>query len=79
MTEPQSQPPPALVVPVTPLQQNCTLFWCTRTMKAALVDPGGDIDKLLAAVQSRGVEVEKLLLTTGISTTRAPPPRSSAA
>lgn len=66
MTEPQSQPPLlALVVPVTPLQQNCTLFWCTRTMKAALVDPGGDIDKLLAAVQSRGVEVEKLLLTHG--------------
>ena len=39
------QPPlKAAIIPVTPLQQNCTLFWCTETNKAALVDPGGDRD-----------------------------------
>jgi hydroxyacylglutathione hydrolase len=36
----------AAVIPVTPLQQNCTLLWCTRTMRAAFVDPGGDLPRL---------------------------------
>ena len=40
----------AAIIPVTPLQQNCSLIWCTATMKGALVDPGGDLDKLKAAV-----------------------------
>ncbi|MBC7872294.1 MAG: hypothetical protein H7Y09_15725, partial [Chitinophagaceae bacterium] len=40
-----NKPPPlkAAIIPVTPLQQNCTLFWCTETNKGALVDPGGDL------------------------------------
>ena len=40
----------ATIVPVTPFQQNCSILWCERTMKAAVVDPGGDIDRILAAV-----------------------------
>jgi len=40
----------AAIIPVTPLQQNCTLLWCTKTNKAALCDPGGDLDRLKAAV-----------------------------
>ena len=40
----------AAIIPVTPLQQNCSLIWCTRTMKGALVDPGGDLDKLKEGV-----------------------------
>ncbi len=61
-----AQPPlRAAIIPVTPLQQNCTLFWCTETNKAALVDPGGDLHKLKAAVAQTGVELEKLLLTHG--------------
>jgi hydroxyacylglutathione hydrolase len=60
------QPPlKAAIIPVTPLQQNCTLFWCTETNKGALVDPGGDLDKLKAAVAQTGVELEKLLITHG--------------
>jgi hydroxyacylglutathione hydrolase len=60
------QPPlKAAIIPVTPLQQNCTLFWCTETNKGALVDPGGDLDKLKAAVAQTGVELEKLLVTHG--------------
>jgi len=50
---------------VTPLQQNCTLIWCTATMKGAFVDPGGDLPKLRAAVAQTGVSIEKILLTHG--------------
>ncbi len=55
----------AAIIPVTPLQQNCTLFWCTRTMKGAFVDPGGDIDRLKAAAVAQGVTIEKILITHG--------------
>ncbi|MBS0255939.1 MAG: MBL fold metallo-hydrolase [Proteobacteria bacterium] len=55
----------AAIIPVTPLQQNCSLIWCTRTMKGALVDPGGDLDRLKAAVAKAGVTLEKLLVTHG--------------
>lgn len=58
------QPPlRATIIPVTPLQQNCTLLWCTATMKAAVVDPGGDLPKIKAAIAQAGVTVEKILLT----------------
>ena len=66
MTEPANEPPVRVgIIPVTPLEQNCSLIWCTKTMKAALVDPGGDLDKLKAAVAKVGVTIEKLLLTHG--------------
>lgn len=55
----------AAIIPVTPLQQNCTLIWCTATMKGAFVDPGGDLPKLRAAVAQTGVTIEKILLTHG--------------
>lgn len=55
----------AAIVPVTPLQQNSTLIWCTQTMRGAFTDPGGDLDRLKAAAQQHGVTVEKLLITHG--------------
>jgi glyoxylase-like metal-dependent hydrolase (beta-lactamase superfamily II) len=55
----------AAIIPVTPLQQNCTLLWCTKTMNGAFVDPGGDLDRLKAAAKSQGVTIEKILLTHG--------------
>lgn len=62
----EANPPlKAAVIPVTPLQQNCTLLWCTATSKAALCDPGGDLPKLKAAVAQAGVTVEKIILTHG--------------
>ena len=61
-----SEPPlKAAIVPVTPLQQNCTLLWCTATMLGAFVDPGGDLPRLKAAAQQAGVAIEKILLTHG--------------
>ncbi len=55
----------ATIIPVTPIQQNCSLIWCTATMRGAFVDPGGDLPKLRAAAAEAGVTVEKILLTHG--------------
>ena len=61
-----STPPlKAAIIAVTPLQQNCTLLWCTATMRGAFVDPGGDLPKLRAAMAQAGVTIEKILLTHG--------------
>ncbi|MBY6034799.1 MBL fold metallo-hydrolase [Marinobacter daepoensis] len=51
------------VIPVTPFEQNCTLLWCTETRKAAVVDPGGDLDRIRAAVKAEAITLEKILLT----------------
>ncbi|HEX5361909.1 MAG TPA: MBL fold metallo-hydrolase, partial [Fluviicoccus sp.] len=53
------------IIPVTPYEQNCTLLWCDETMEGALVDAGGDIPKLRAAVEKAGVKLVKLLVTHG--------------
>ena len=59
-----SEPPlKAAIIPVTPLQQNCTLLWCVKTMRGAFCDPGGDLQRLKAAAQQAGVTIEKILLT----------------
>jgi len=55
----------ATVVPVTPFQQNCTVLWCEETMKGAVVDPGGDLDRIEEVVAKHGVTLEKILLTHG--------------
>jgi glyoxylase-like metal-dependent hydrolase (beta-lactamase superfamily II) len=53
------------IVPVTPFEQNCTLLWCDETLHAAVVDPGGDIPRIVAAVEKRGLQVERILITHG--------------
>ena len=65
MSEPNQPPLKATMIVVTPLQQNCTLLWCTATNQAAFVDPGGDLPKLKAAAAAAGVEVVKIILTHG--------------
>ncbi|MCG8494145.1 MAG: MBL fold metallo-hydrolase [Sneathiellales bacterium] len=55
----------AVIIPVTPFQQNCSLVWCEETMKGAIVDPGGDLDHILDVVEKQGVEIEKILITHG--------------
>lgn len=57
--------PKLVIIPVTPFQQNCTLMWNTETMRGAVTDPGGDVDRILEAVKQQGVTVEKILLTHG--------------
>ena len=60
-----SPPLRAAIIPVTPLQQNCTLLWCTETMRGAFVDPGGDLPRLKEAARQSGATIEKILLTHG--------------
>ncbi|MDD2760968.1 MAG: MBL fold metallo-hydrolase [Methylomonas sp.] len=53
------------IIPVTPYQQNCTLLVCEKSNKAAVIDPGGDVDLVLAEVDAQGAELEAILLTHG--------------
>jgi len=53
------------ILPVTPFQQNCSLIWDEQSMEGALIDPGGDVELLLAAVKQANVTLTKLLLTHG--------------
>ena len=53
------------IIPVTPFQQNCSLVICEATGTAALVDPGGDVERLLAAVGKSGARLTKILVTHG--------------
>ncbi|HEX8374513.1 MAG TPA: MBL fold metallo-hydrolase [Geminicoccaceae bacterium] len=55
----------AAIVPVTPFQQNCSILWDEATGVAAVVDPGGEVERILAAVDKLGVRPEKILLTHG--------------
>lgn len=54
-----------LVVPVTAFQQNCTIVWCRKTLKAAVIDPGGDVERLLNAAADEGLAIEKIWITHG--------------
>jgi len=63
--KPQNPPMRVAIIPVTAFQQNCTLIWCTGTMRGALVDAGGDLDLLKDEVARHGVTLEKLLVTHG--------------
>jgi hydroxyacylglutathione hydrolase len=50
-------------VPVTPFAQNCSIVWCDETMEAAVVDPGGDLPRLLAEVKRLGLTLKQIWLT----------------
>lgn len=53
------------IIPVTHYQQNCTLLWCDETREAAVVDPGGNIERILSALIERNLTLVKILLTHG--------------
>jgi hydroxyacylglutathione hydrolase len=55
----------AVIVPVTPFQQNCTLLWCEATKRAVVIDPGGDLPEVERAIERAGVSVDKIWLTHG--------------
>lgn len=52
-----------LTLPVTAFQQNCSLVWDDATMQAAVIDPGGDLEMLLAEVEHLGLKLEQIWLT----------------
>lgn len=53
------------VIPVTPLQQNCTVMWDEDTMTGVVIDPGGDVTAIKDAIEGLGIKIEKILLTHG--------------
>jgi hydroxyacylglutathione hydrolase len=53
----------AAIVPVTPFQQNCSVLWCDVTRRAAVVDPGGDLDQIEQVMTQEGLTLERILLT----------------
>ncbi|MGE0484670.1 MAG: MBL fold metallo-hydrolase [Gammaproteobacteria bacterium] len=52
-----------LVIPVTPFEQNCSLVWCRTTRRAAVIDPGGNLERIRDAIERTDVTVERVLLT----------------
>lgn len=53
------------IIPVTAFAQNCSLIWCPETSQAAIVDPGGDAEKIKAQVTEKAVTITQILLTHG--------------
>jgi len=64
---PKAQTPKAgaLIVPVSPFQQNCTLLWNAATMHGVVIDPGGDVPDILAAIKQAGITVDEIWITHG--------------
>ena len=55
----------AALLPVTPYQQNCTLLWDEASKQALVIDPGGEVPRILAAIDQLGLHVQTILLTHG--------------
>jgi glyoxylase-like metal-dependent hydrolase (beta-lactamase superfamily II) len=62
---PPRSPLKAAIVRVTPFEQNCTLIWDESSKKGAVVDPGGDLDRVEEGIRQAGISIEKILLTHG--------------
>ena len=55
----------AVIIPVTPYQQNCSLIWCEATKQAAAIDPGGELDRIDEQLTAYDLRLEKILITHG--------------
>jgi glyoxylase-like metal-dependent hydrolase (beta-lactamase superfamily II) len=53
----------AVIETVTPFQQNCSIIWCGTTRRGAIIDPGGEIERLIESAARRDITVEKILIT----------------
>lgn len=53
------------IIPVTPFAQNCSLIWCDQTNEATIVDPGGDVQTIIDAVERKRLTIKYVLLTHG--------------
>ncbi len=54
-----------MIVPVTPFQQNCAILWDEASQAGMVVDPGGDVDQIIAAIEQTGAQIDKIVLTHG--------------
>lgn len=53
------------VLPVTRYAMNCSILWCEETMRAAVIDPGGDLSDILNFLDLMDLEAEVALVTHG--------------
>jgi glyoxylase-like metal-dependent hydrolase (beta-lactamase superfamily II) len=53
------------IIPVTPFEQNCSVFWCEVTRQAAVIDPGGDIERIERCFAEQRLTLAKILVTHG--------------
>ena len=51
------------IIPVTPFEQNCSVIWCNKTKLAAVVDPGGELEKITSFIKQEELELDKILIT----------------
>ncbi|MGV6989576.1 MBL fold metallo-hydrolase [Testudinibacter sp. P80/BLE/0925] len=52
------------IIPVTAFQQNCSIIW-DEQKNAAIIDPGGEADKLIRFIEENALRLQKILLTHG--------------
>ena len=55
----------AAIIPVTPFEQNCALLWDDVTMEGVVVDPGGDVPRILDVLKKQGIALKRILITHG--------------
>ncbi len=55
----------AAIIPVTHFEQNCTLIWDDETKRGAVVDPGGDVARIMSGIEQLGLTIEKIVITHG--------------
>ena len=53
------------IIPVTAFSQNCSVFWCDNTIKESVIDPGGDVEKVMHFIEQQQLSLEKIFLTHG--------------
>ena len=53
------------ILPVTAFQQNCSILVDEASRRAAVVDPGGEVDAILDVLKRAGAELEKIFITHG--------------
>ena len=53
------------IIPVTGFQQNCTILFDSETREGVVVDPGGDVDRIVQTIRENGLEIKAIWLTHG--------------
>lgn len=52
-------------LPTGPLQVNCYILGCETTRHAAVIDPGGDVEQILALLQQLNLKLQMVINTHG--------------
>ena len=52
-------------LPVTRFAMNCSILWCEKTNRAAVIDPGGDLPEIVNFLELMELEPEVALVTHG--------------